>query len=303
MKEGFLNQTIYFMKTKQFLLLAGTVATLFSCALPPQNAFAESKKLKKAHRTVAELETENKVCGDSAAARLATVKALYSQIAQFKSINNQLSGQLSDQKTSNENLSAITGTQAESIKRSFASIEAKDAYIRDLQAEIARRDATTNDLVKNLKSAIGSLDQKDISVKLDRNVIYIDISDKMLFKTGKYQVTDQAKEVLGKVATVLLAHPDIDFMVEGHTDNVPYHEGVLTDNWDLSTKRATSVIRILQNEYKMQPERMTAAGRGEYIPVADNTIAEGKASNRRTRIVILPQMDKLYQILDKNKKE
>ena len=146
------------------------------------------------------------------------------------------------------------------------------------------------------------MDKKDINIVVENDVIYIDISDKMLFKTGQYQVSDKAKEVLGKLATVLLAHPDINFMVEGHTDNVPYHEGVLTDNWDLSTKRATSVVRILQNQYNMPPARMTAAGRGEYLPVADNSTAEGKASNRRTRIAILPQLDKFFQLLDKDKK-
>jgi chemotaxis protein MotB len=103
---------------------------------------------------------------------------------------------------------------------------------------------------------------------------------------------------LGKVAAVLKNQPDIEFMVEGHTDNVPFKRGVLLDNWDLSVKRATAVIRILQNQYGLKPAKMTAAGRGEYVNVADNATAEGRAANRRTRIVILPQLDQFFQLLE-----
>ena len=220
--------------------------------------------------------------------------------------NNRLEQQLRDQKASNEqvlnhliDLSVISGSQAESINKFLETMGAKDAYIRDLQSAMARKDSLTMALVMNLKGAIGNLDDKDINIKIDKGVVYIDISDKMLFKTGRYEVTERAKEVLGKVAKVLLAHPEIEFMVEGHTDNVPYHEGVLNDNWDLSVKRATSVIRILQGVYNIPPGRMTAAGRGEYVPVADNFTTEGKAANRRTRIVILPQLDQFFKLLEK----
>jgi chemotaxis protein MotB len=153
-------------------------------------------------------------------------------------------------------------------------------------------------LVMNLKGAIGNLDDEDINIKVDKGVVYIDISDKLLFKSGRYEVTPQAKTVLGKVAQVLKNQPDIEFMVEGHTDNVPYRSGVLLDNWDLSVKRATSVVRILQNEYQLDPAKMAAAGRSEYKPLTDNSTAEGRATNRRTRIVILPQLDQFFQLLE-----
>jgi chemotaxis protein MotB len=129
--------------------------------------------------------------------------------------------------------------------------------------------------------------------------VYIDISDKLLFNSGKYNVTDDAKKVLGKVAKVLNAYPDMDFMVEGHTDNVPIHTDCIADNWDLSTKRATSVIRILQTQYSIRPERMSAAGRSGYIPLASNNDKEGRALNRRTRIIILPQLDQFFKLLVK----
>ncbi|MNE58525.1 Outer membrane porin F precursor [compost metagenome] len=130
-------------------------------------------------------------------------------------------------------------------------------------------------------------------------MVYIDISDKLLFKTGSYEVTNQAKEVLGKVAKVLINQPQIEFMVEGHTDSVPYNRGVLQDNWDLSVKRATSVVRILHNEYGIPAARMTAAGRSEYVPVSTNATDEGRRLNRRTRIVILPELDQFFKLLEK----
>jgi chemotaxis protein MotB len=154
-------------------------------------------------------------------------------------------------------------------------------------------------LVMNLKGAIGNLDDKDINIKVDKGVVYIDISDKLLFKSGSYDIGDRAGEVLGKVAQVLKNQPDIEFMVEGHTDNVAIKTNAnLVDNWDLSVKRATAVVRVLQKQYGLNPAKMAAAGRSEYLPIADNSTAEGKAANRRTRIVILPQLDQFFKLLE-----
>ena len=197
-----------------------------------------------------------------------------------------------------QNLSVVSSSQAESIKKSLENIGAKDAYIQDLQTSLNKKDSLNLALVMNLKGAIGNLDDEDINIKVDKGVVYIDISDKLLFKSGKYEVTDKAKIVLGKVAAVLKNQPDIEFMVEGHTDNVAYRNGVLLDNWDLSVKRATTVVRILQNEYGLDPAKMAAAGRGEYMPLTSNSTAEGRAANRRTRILILPQLDQFFKLLE-----
>ena len=178
------------------------------------------------------------------------------------------------------------------------NIGAKDSYIQTLQQQMARKDSLNMALVMNLKGAVGDMNDQDINIKVDKGVVYIDISDKLLFKSGKYEVTPQAKTVLGKVAAVLKNQSDIEFMVEGHTDNVAYRSGVLLDNWDLSVKRATSVVRILQKEYGLDPKKMAAAGRGEYYPIAHNSTAENKATNRRTRIVILPQLDQFCKLLE-----
>lgn len=198
-----------------------------------------------------------------------------------------------------ENMSVITSSQAESIKKSMENMGVKDNMIYSLQSSLAQRDSLNLALVMNLKGAIGNLDDKDINIKVDKGVVYIDISDKMLFKSGSYNITDRASEVLGKVATVLKNQKDIEFMVEGHTDNVPFKRGDLLDNWDLSVKRATAVIRVLQVKYGLNPAKMSAAGRSEYQPLNPNDTAEGKAANRRTRIVILPQLDQFFKLLER----
>ena len=210
----------------------------------------------------------------------------------LKDNNNQALKQL-------ENLSVISSSQAESIKKSLENIGSKDSYIQNLQSALNRKDSLNMALVMNLKGAIGNLDDKDINIKVDKGVVYIDISDKLLFKSGSYDIGDRASEVLGKVAQVLKNQPDIEFMVEGHTDNVAIKgSGPLLDNWDLSVKRATTVVRVLQKQYGLNAAKMAAAGRSEYMPIADNNSAEGRAANRRTRIVILPQLDQFFKLLE-----
>lgn len=287
-------------------LLSSILIAIFVLAIIPQHSSAISKKLKRANAKIALLEKNNLAleqkygdCRDANATYAGQINLLKEQLHEQKLNNEQLKNTNEQVLDHLKDLSVISGAQAESINKFLASMGAKDAYIKDLQAAIARKDSLNLALVMNLKSAIGNMDDKDINIKIDKGVVYIDISDKMLFKTGRYEVTTRAKEVLGKVAKVLQAHPEIEFMVEGHTDDVPYHEGVLLDNWDLSVKRATSVVRILQTEYNITPSQMTAAGRGEYVPVATNTTEEGKAANRRTRIVILPQLDQFFQLLEK----
>ncbi|MFI5132702.1 MAG: OmpA family protein [Chitinophagales bacterium] len=219
---------------------------------------------------------------------------LHKQIDFLKENNTTVLKQMQD-------LSIVSASQAESIKKSLDNIGAKDVYIQSLQESLARKDSLNMVLVMNLKGAIGNLNDQDINIKVDKDVVYIDISDKLLFKSGKYEVTDRAKEVLGKVAMVLKNQPDIEFMVEGHTDNVPFRSGVLLDNWDLSVKRATAVVRILQDQYGLDPAKMAAAGRSEYKPLTSNDTVEGRAANRRTRIVILPQLDQFFKLLETKK--
>jgi chemotaxis protein MotB len=219
---------------------------------------------------------------------------LNKQVDFLRNNNNVVLSQLKD-------MSVMSGAQAESIKKSLDNIGAKDLYIQGLQSTMARKDSINMNLVMNLKGAIGDLSDGDINVKIDKGVVYVDISDKLLFKSGSFEVTSNAKNVLGKVAKVLAAQPDIDFMVEGHTDSKQLigSDNAIEDNWDLSVKRATTVVRILQDTYHLDPKRMTAAGRSEYLPLTDNATAEGRSKNRRTRIVILPQLDQFFKLLEK----
>lgn len=290
-----------------YLVAAIISLSLFSCVSSKKfkTAQADYAKLEERYNT---LKTDNEECSIEKAtlarqketlerekALLASqIKDLNDQVGYLKSNNNAALRQLED-------LSVISATQAESIKKSMENIGAKDAYIQTLQQQMAKKDSLNMALVMNLKGAIGNLDDQDINIKVDKGVVYIDISDKLLFKSGSFDVTERAKEVLGKVALVLKNQPDLEFMVEGHTDNIPYKGGVLTDNWDLSVKRATSIVRILQKQYGLEPAKMAAAGRGEYKPIEDNGTKEGRAANRRTRIVVLPQLDQFFKLLEPQK--
>lgn len=288
------------MKLKHFLLLAVAPAFLFSCVSSKKFKAAQAQldSLNQAH---SKLQGDLKLCEDTKSeaqrqktAYEAQIADLNKQLAFLKENNTTALKQLED-------LSVISTAQAESIKKSLDNIGAKDAYIQDLQSAMARKDSLNMALVMNLKGAIGNLDDQDINVKVDKGVVLIDISDKLLFRSGSYDITDRAKEVLGKVAQVLKNQPDVEFMVEGHTDNISYSKGVLLDNWDLSVKRSTAVVRVLQKQYGITPAKIVAAGRGEYVPVSDNSTAAGRAANRRTRIVILPQLDQFFKLLEPKK--
>ncbi len=295
------------MKSKIFLALAVLSIGAYSCVSPKKLQEAEAKygqlngayadlqgKYRDAQDAITKSKTDAERASDKTKSLQSTIDELNKQVDFLKSNNNVVLSQLKD-------LSVVTGAQAESIKKSLDNIGAKDLYIQGLQSSMARKDSINMNLVMNLKGAIGDLNDGDINVKVDKGVVYVDISDKLLFKSGSFTITDKAKVVLGKVAKVLAAQPSIEFMVEGHTDSKQLISGgnLMEDNWDLSVKRATTIVRILQDTYGIEPKRMTAAGRSEYMPVTENDTPEHRAANRRTRIVILPQLDQFFQLLEK----
>ena len=285
------------MRIKHMALAGILPLMLFSCVSSKKFKSLQSK-YDSLNNSYGQLQNDLRNCNNKTAGLTqdktncdAQVAALQKQIAFLKDNNTQALKQLED-------MSVISSSQAQSIRQSLENLGAKDAYIQSLQSALAHKDSLNMALVNNLKGAIGDLNDQDINIKVDKGVVYVDISDKLLFASGKYAVTARAQEVLGKVATVLKAQPNIEFMVEGHTDNVPYRHGDLLDNWDLSVKRATAVVRILQNKYGLEPAKMAAAGRSEYVPVASNDTPDGRALNRRTRIVILPQLDQFFKLLE-----
>ena len=295
------------MKSKIFLALAVLSIGAYSCVSPKKLQEAEAKygqlngayadlqgKYRDAQDAITKSKTDAERASDKTKSLQSTIDELNKQVDFLKSNNNVVLSQLKD-------MSVVTGAQAESIKKSLDNIGAKDLYIQGLQSSMARKDSINMNLVMNLKGAIGDLSDGDINVKVDKGVVYVDISDKLLFKSGSFNITDKAKVVLGKVAKVLAAQPAIEFMVEGHTDSKQLISGgsLMEDNWDLSVKRATTIVRILQDTYGIEPKRMTAAGRSEYMPVTENDTPEHRAANRRTRIVILPQLDQFFQLLEK----
>lgn len=200
------------------------------------------------------------------------------------------------------NLTVMSKAANENMKATLAQMEKKDKYIQLLQQAKSKADSINLALAVNLKSALkDGLDDQDIEIKVDKTVVFINLSDKMLYQSGSSNLTPRAKEVLGKIAKIVETRKDIDIMVEGYTDNKPIATDCIKDNWDLSVKRATSVVRMLQNTYKVDPNKLIAAGRGEYNTLADNNTAEGRATNRRTRIILLPKLDQFYDLMNPNK--
>ena len=221
---------------------------------------------------------------------------LQEQINLLKNTNSALLNSQGD-------LSTLSKKGAENLERSLESIKEKDLQIKTMRDAINKKDSVTLALVTSLKGALGNINDEDIEINVEKGVVFVSISDKLLFRSGSYQVSNRAKEVLGKVAKVVKDKKDFEFMVEGHTDTDPINNSCIIDNWDLSTKRATAVVRILQNDFNVDPSRMTAAGRSEYVPVDSNSSRDGKAANRRTRIVVLPKLDQFYGMIEEGMKK
>lgn len=218
-------------------------------------------------------------------------KSLQEQLDYMKETNTTLLARLAD-------LSVVSKSSAESIKKSLEAIEGQSKQIRDLTASMQRRDSLNLALVMNLKRSLSDVNDSDVSIEVKKGVVYVSLSDKMLFRSGSAVITRQAETVLEKIAKILNDHNELDILVEGHTDTVPISTECMADNWDLSAKRATTVVRTLQKKYGVAPGRMTAGGRSEFAPIADNANTEGRARNRRTEIIILPKLDQFFELLE-----
>ncbi|MEO0572664.1 MAG: OmpA family protein [Bacteroidota bacterium] len=278
---------------KVFLGFLGLTILLSSCVSQKKYAELEAKH-KEAQDLLNSATVKLNDCLEEKATVTSQLNALEEQNTFLKANNQELIRNMGD-------LTELTSKGAENLEKSLESLQEKDLTIRRLQDAVTRRDSVNLSLVQSLKGVLGNLDDEDIEVSVEKGVVFVSISDKLLFRSGSYNITNAAKEVLGKVAKVVNNKPDFEFMVEGHTDDVPYRGrgGVLLDNWDLSAKRATSIVRILQNDYGVDPKRMTAAGRSEYIPIS----ATDKAKNRRTRIVVLPKLDQFYNMIEEGMKD
>jgi chemotaxis protein MotB len=221
------------------------------------------------------------------------------QIIDLRTQLEDVKKQRDKQLTQVGDLTVLSQSASENIKETLSQLEKKDKYIQLLQAARSKADSINLALAVNLKGVLkDGIEDKDVEVKVDKTVVFINLSDKMLFQSGSSSLTPRAMEVLGKIAQIVESRPELEVMVEGYTDNVPIKNDCMMDNWDLSVKRSTSVVRVLQNSYKIDPNRLIAAGRGEYNALASNANEEGRATNRRTRIIILPKLNQFYDLLN-----
>jgi len=288
-KLNFIN--LYIMK-KILLLSAGALLLLSSCVSKKEYAALEAKH-KETQDLLNTATVKLNSCLADKAAELARVKELQDRLADMRANNEALI-------QSTKDMTVLTTKGAENLEKSLESLKEKDLKISRLQDALTKKDSVTLALVTSLKKEVG-LNDEDIEINVEKSVVFISLSDKLLFKSGSYNITDRAKEILGKVATVINGKPNFEAMVEGHTDNVPYRKGVLLDNWDLSVKRSTSIVRALQ-ELGVKPEQLIAAGRGDHLPLVPNDTAENRATNRRTKIYILPKIDQFYNMIEEEMK-
>jgi len=217
---------------------------------------------------------------------------LKAQVEDFRQLRDKQIDQVGD-------LTVLSKSANDNIKETLAQMDKKDAYINLLNEAKDKADSINLALAVNLKTVLkdGILDD-DIEVKVDKTVVFVNLSDKMLYNSGSSIITPQANEVLGKIAQILQNRPELEVMVEGYTDNMPIKNDCIKDNWDLSVKRATAVVRVLQAKHGVDPNKLIAAGRGEYNTLTTNDTYEGRKMNRRTRIIILPKLDQFYDLLD-----
>ena len=273
---------------KKVLVIAFAAAfTLTSCV--SKQKYVELEELQNA--------TSDKLSNTKMelAAMTAERNAQAQQLAELKADKNNLAKQVGD-------LTAMSATNAENMEKTLESINEKDMTITRLQDAVNRKDSVTFALVNSLKGALGDLNDEDVQISVEKGVVYVNLSDKLMFRPGSAYVSKDAKAVLGKVAKIMQAKPTLEILVEGHTDTDPIATECISDNWELSARRATNIVRVLQNDFEIAPERMTAAGRGEYVPVANNETREGRAANRRTRIVVLPKLDEFNKLIEEGLK-
>ncbi len=274
------------------LLSVAGMLVLNSCVSKKEHAALQAKH-KETQDLLNSATVKLNSCLSERAAAEARVETMKDQLADLRKANQDLID-------TKGNLTTLTQKGAENLEKSLESLKEKDLKISRLQDALNKKDSVTLAIVSSLKKAVG-IDDPDIEINVEKGVVFISIADKLLFKSGSYNVTNEAKTVLGKVAKVINSKPNFEAMVESHTDSKSYSKGVLVDNWDLSVKRATSVVRVLE-ELKVNPQQLIAAGRSYHVPLVENDTAENRAKNRRTRIVVMPKIDQFYEMIEEEMK-
>ena len=277
---------------KIMLLSICSLVLLSSCVSKKEYAALEAKQ-KETQDLLNSATVKLNSCLSDKAASMARVETMKDQLVDLRKANQDLIDTKGD-------LTILTKKGSENLEKSLESLKERDLKITRLQDALNKKDSVTLAVVTSLKKAVG-INDPDIEVNVEKGVVFISIADKLLFQSGSYTVTSRAKEVLAKVAKVINSKPDFEAMVEAHTDNVPYNKPPLLDNWDLSVKRATSVVRVLEN-LEVNPQQLVAAGRSYHVPLVENDTAANRAKNRRTRIVVMPKIDQFYAMVEEEMK-
>ena len=279
---------------KKILILAAIIPfVLTSCVSRKKFAMLEAKE--KATQDLLNTATVKlNSCLDEKEKLNTDNTSLATQLDYLKKTNSDLVEMSKD-------MAILSAKGSENLEKSLESLKEKDLKITRLQDALTKKDSVTLALVTSLKREVG-MDDPDININVEKGVVMISIADNLLFKSGSFEVNAKAKNVLAKVAKVINSKPDFECMVEGHTDNVPYKSAVLLDNWDLSVKRSTAIVRVLHNDLGVNPKQLIPAGRSSYVPLVANNTAENKSKNRRTRIIIMPKIDQFYDMLEKEMK-
>lgn len=278
------------MKTKIFMIsLVGASLMLGSCASKKdlQNCQLENKQLTASYQDVKE----------QLAASKTRVSSLEDQLEQQKKAYEALQQSL-DKSLTNASQNNV------SIEKLVDQINESNQYIRHLVEVKSKSDSLNMVLTNNLTRSLSKEELKEVDVQVLKGVVYISLADNMLYKSGSYEINDRASETLSKIAKIITDYKDYDVLIEGNTDNVPVNSTSasmknIRNNWDLSALRASSVVQALQNQYGVNPKRLTAGGRGEYNPVTSNDTEVGKQRNRRTQIIITPKLDQFMELIDK----
>lgn len=229
----------------------------------------------------------------------ATAKSLEERLAEAQKTNADLKRQYATLQSSLDKSIAAGSQSSVNISKLVDEINASNKFIKQLVEAKDKSDSLNMALTNKLTRSLTAQESEEVDVQVLKGVVYISLADNMLYKSGSYEIGSRAGETLSKIAKIITDYKDYDVLIEGNTDNVPISQKNIRNNWDLSALRASSVVQALQNDYGVDPKRLTAAGRGEYNPVADNSTAVGKQRNRRTQIIITPKLDQFMDLIDK----
>ena len=225
-------------------------------------------------------------------------RVLETQLAQANKENEQLRGAIASMKSTLDQSMQNNAQSSTNIAKLVDEINASNKYIKQLVDAKSKSDSLNIALTNKLTRSLSNDELKDVDIKVLKGVVYVSLADNMLFKSGSYEISDRAMETLSKIAKIIKDYKDYDVLVEGNTDNVPISKTNIRNNWDLSALRASSVVQCLQNQFGINPSRLSAAGRGEYNPLTDNDTELGRSRNRRTEIIITPKLDQFLDLID-----